>query len=139
MSLASPNPFPEPLRRFVELFNAEEFWESHEVLEGPWRAGRSQFYHGLILYASAFVHLQRKNAHGVGAQLRKARVALEGYAPAYLGVDVGEVLERCEAGERRVASGVGPATWAGWTPPRLELRPDLLRGDEPELDAGERE
>jgi hypothetical protein len=137
MSLPPPNPFPEPLRQFVDRFNAEEFWESHEVLEGAWRAGRSDFYHGLILYASAFVHLQRRNAHGVGAQLRKARVALDAYAPAYLGVDVREVLDRCEAGERRAASGVGRSTWAGWTPPRLELRPELLRGDEPELDAGE--
>jgi hypothetical protein len=47
---------PEPLVDFVARFNAREFWESHEVLEIPWRTGRSEFYHGLILYASAFVH-----------------------------------------------------------------------------------
>ena len=32
-----PAPFPSALEAFVELFNQEAFWESHEVLEGPWR------------------------------------------------------------------------------------------------------
>lgn len=132
-----PNPFPQPLQRFVDLFNAEAFWESHEVLEGAWRAGRSSFYHGLILYASAWVHHGRRNAHGVGAQLRKARVALDGYPPAYLGVDVREVLERCVEGERRVAGGVEPVRWKGWLPPTLVLNPRLLRGDEVELGEAE--
>ena len=42
---------PQALHRFLELFNAREYWESHEVLEGPWREGGSDFYQGLILYA----------------------------------------------------------------------------------------
>ena len=69
----------------MELFNQEAFWESHEVLEGPWRETGSDFYHGLILYASAFVHVQRGNPHGIGAQLVKAERFLQEFRPAYLG------------------------------------------------------
>ncbi|MCH7684351.1 MAG: DUF309 domain-containing protein [Gemmatimonadetes bacterium] len=32
---------------------------------------RSDFYQGLILHASAWVHWERRNAHGVRAQLNK--------------------------------------------------------------------
>lgn len=123
--------FPPELRRFVELFNEQAFWESHEVLEGPWRETGSEFYHGLILYASAFVHVQRGNPHGIVAQLRKAERALEPYAPARLGVDVRGILDRC----RRVAARVEgrrddpPEDWSAEIPfPQLELNPTLRRG-----------
>ncbi len=58
---ARPTPFPAPLEAFVELFDQEAFWASHEVLEGSWRETDSDFYHGLILYTSAFVHVRRGN------------------------------------------------------------------------------
>ncbi len=31
------------VRRFWELFERQEFFESHEVLEGPWREAGSDF------------------------------------------------------------------------------------------------
>lgn len=138
--MSGPRPsFPAALRRFVELFNAEEFWESHEVLEGPWRTEESGFYHGLILFASAFVHVQRDNPHGIGAQLRKAERALEPYRPSYLGVDVDGVLEVARAVGARVEGPRQEEEEAGWSErisfPRLELEEDHLRGDEPELGA----
>jgi L-amino acid N-acyltransferase YncA len=134
--------FPAALSEFVECFNRGEFWESHEVLELPWRASRSEFYHGLILYTSAFVHVQRGNAHGIVAQLAKAERALEPFAPSYLGLDVEGVLQegrdlrrRVESGGAGVRAGVGvsPGPDAGSVAfPSLELDPYLIRGDEPE-------
>lgn len=128
--------FPPGLRAFVRLFNRGAFWESHEVLEDPWREGGSEFYHGLILFASAFVHVGRDNPHGIRAQLGKAERALEPYAPHYLGMDVAELLERCRRGRREVAEREPdpPDAWEGVVrPPRLILEPSLRRGDEPEL------
>jgi L-amino acid N-acyltransferase YncA len=132
--------FPESLAQFVERFNRREFWESHELLELPWRASRSEFYHGLILYTSAFVHVQRENAHGVVAQLSKAETALEPFVPHYLGVDVAALLEEARNLRRQVESeGVGVD--AGLPPdpddgsavfPSIDLDPSLIRGDEPE-------
>lgn len=131
-------PLPAPLLRFVELFNGGEFWESHEALEGPWRETDSEFYHGLILYASAFVHARRGTPHGIRAQLGKAETALAPFAPAYLGVDVAGVLEharRCrELAETRERPPDG--SWEEALPVRrLEPDPGRVRGDEPELDA----
>ena len=133
---------PQALHRFLELFNAGEYWESHEVLEGPWREGGSDFYQGLILYASAFVHAQRGNPRGVGAQLEKTERKLAGYRPYYMGVDVAAVLAhaaRCrELVERR--RDQDPSSWLGVANvPRLELDTRLVRGDEPELRRGGRE
>ena len=122
-----PGPFPPSLEEFVRLFNAHHFWESHEVLERPWRVGRSDFYQGLILYASALVHAQRGNRHGIRAQFAKARRRLERYLPGYLGIDLRALLSR--ARELEAAGAVpGPHTY-----PTIRLDPALLRGDEPEL------
>jgi len=130
------HPFPASLVEFVERFNRREFWESHEVLELPWRANRSEFYHGLILYASAFVHVQRENAHGIVAQLSKAETALEPFAPFYLGVDVAALLAEAGKLRRQVESeGVGMPPGQGDREgafPSLDLDPSRIRGDEPE-------
>ncbi len=128
--------FPTALERFVDLFNREEFWASHEVLEDDWRRVGSDFYQGLILYASAFVHAVRGNPHGIVAQLDKAEERLAQYSPSYLGVEVKALLEhaaRC----RRIVGEAGDLPRAEWERripfPRLRLRRELIRGDEPEL------
>ena len=121
------------------MFAGGRFWEAHEVLEGAWRGGRSGFYKGLILLASAWVHVGRGNARGVAAQLRKAERELAPYAPAYLGQDVDRLIALARAGAARASSleGASPRDWAdALPPPDLTPRPDLFRGDEPELTAG---
>lgn len=127
---------PAALREFVLLFNRGEFWESHEVLEGPWREGRSDFLQGLILLASAWVHVRRGNPRGVAAQLGKAERRLFPYRPAYLGVDVDGLLAHLKRTRALVAlhPDAPPAAWAGLAPPpEIRLSPALLQGDEPEL------
>ena len=112
---------PAALKAFLDLYRKGEFWESHEVLEGPWRALRSEFYHGLILYASAWVHWQRGNAHGVGAQLGKTITRLEAVPEAYLGLDVEAIRLHCRVVIRVMRQG-GP----GWA---KRIGPLVLRYD----------
>jgi predicted metal-dependent hydrolase len=107
----------------VAFFNQGAFWDSHEALEPEWRRTRSEFYHGLILYASAWVHQERGNRHGVDAQLAKAEPLLRLHAARYLGVDVAKVLEQGE----NLRTGRPAAT------PFIVVDPSLVRGDEPEL------
>ena len=141
--------FPEPFLRFVTLFNAGRFWDSHEALEDAWRETGSDFYHGLILYASAFVHAGRDNPHGIVAQLDKAERALRPYPSPYLGVDVEGLLAHADRCRRRVRErererrealeeeepGLA-VPWSRTAPaPRLGLDPRDVRGDEPELRA----
>lgn len=130
-----------PLLRFVKLFNEGKHWESHEVLEDPWREGRSPFYHGLILFASAYVHRGRENLHGVDAQMRKALEALEELPLSYLGIDVGAIRAEArrvrrvveEERRRRDREGGEDRAWIERVvPPRLEVAPERVSGEEPE-------
>ena len=93
----------------------------------------SDFYRGLILYASAWVHWERRNAHGVRAQLKKTLGRLDAYPAAYLGLDVAGLRAHCVAVRQEVARN--PDSW----PDRvaalpLSLAANRLRGDEVELE-----
>lgn len=135
--VTSPLRFPATYRRFVDQFNHGQYWTSHETLEDAWRGSRSEFYHGLILVASAFVHLERENAHGVSAQINKAIAALRPYGPEYLGMDVRGLLLHLEAVRSAVRQPQADAGWvSGIRPPVLELHEGWVRGSEPELDVG---
>ena len=124
---------PVPFQRFVELYRAGRFWDSHEALEDAWRASGSDFYQGLILYASAWVHWQRRNAHGVRAQLRKAMERMDIYPAVYLGLDVAELRAHCVAVREQVAGN--PDGWPDRIKPLpLSLSADRLQGDEAELE-----
>ena len=137
--MPGPDGPPPPLARFLELFRAGRYWDSHEALEDAWRRLDSDFYQGLILYASAFVHAGRDNRHGILAQLGKTRDALEPYRPAYLGLDVDAILEHAGRCRERVASREAPPEGEGWAEtlprrPRLAWSAERVRGDEPELE-----
>lgn len=131
--------WPAAYLRFIELFNAERFWDSHEALEDAWRETGSGFYHGLILFASAFVHVRRGNPHGIEAQLGKAADALEPFRPRHLGLDVDALLDhaaRCRDVVARHRRDPDP-DWAELVPGvRLAPQEALVRGDEPELEHG---
>ncbi|MBE3599157.1 MAG: DUF309 domain-containing protein [Limnochordaceae bacterium] len=129
--------WPEALVTFVDLFNTRRYWHAHEALEPEWRRTRSDFYRGLILYASAFVHAQRGNPSGVLHQLRKARERLARYAPSYLGLDVAAILEEAARVEARIAGQAGLPrgkelrAMMEW--PSLHLDANRYAGTEPEL------
>ncbi len=121
---------------FLNLFNRSQFWDSHEALEDAWRRTGSEFYHALILYASAFVHVHRGNRHGIAAQLGKAQPLLEPRCPHYLGLNVNAMLEHALICRHIVAEN-REAPSEAWTllipTPQLRFHPDHVRGDEPEL------
>lgn len=127
---------PPPLHPFLRHFGRGEYWQSHEVLEDSWRRTGSGFYKGLILLASAWVHVQRRNPRGVRAQARKAQRELAPFRPAYLGLDV-DALLACLGGMREVAESSDHPDRIAWhdlpAPPALDVAPERVRGDEPEL------
>ena len=88
---------PAELEAFERLFAAGRYWEAHEALEGPWRESRSELLHGLILAASAWVHVQRGNRRGAAAQARKAEAALAGLGARRTGLDLDGLRERLRA------------------------------------------
>lgn len=88
---------PEDKRylEFFELFNAQNFFEAHEVLEDLWREEKGpnrDFYQGLIQIAAAFVHAQKENSEGTRNLLEKAGRHLSKYPDEYGGFHIPSML-----------------------------------------------
>ena len=55
-------PKDDAIKLGIEYFNAQRFWECHEVLEGVWKkcsGSEKDLVQGIILVAAAFVHHQK--------------------------------------------------------------------------------
>ena len=75
------------------LFNAERYWESHEVLEGVWRnkhGEEKRLLQGIILVCAAFVHHQ-KGEPQVAMGVLKRSVPLLEYPGDYGGFRVARI------------------------------------------------
>ena len=95
-------------RRGVELFNAGEFYECHEVLEDLWRPSKGVerlFLQSLIHFAVGFHHHEQGNQTGAELQLRKALRKLSGYLPVFQGIDTARLYREGQAALEEIASG----------------------------------
>jgi len=91
MSSEYPALYLEGLR----LFNAEDFFESHEVLEELWAETEDddkKFYQGLIQAAVSLLHFGNENLGGAHKVYTSARKYLLPYAPTHQGLDVERLL-----------------------------------------------
>ena len=74
----------------LTLFNAGEFYECHEVLEGLWQqaAGNERvLLHALIQAAAALLHVQRDNLKGAVSIQQRAHTKLSQLPPIVLQLD----------------------------------------------------
>ena len=105
LNVAPPfKPEAELLAEARDLFNAERYWECHEVLEGIWRTKRGEdklLLQGIILVCAAFVHHQKGEDRVALGVLERARRQLGyperrygGFDLERLRKDVGESLAR---------------------------------------------
>ncbi|MDG6989190.1 MAG: DUF309 domain-containing protein [Nitrososphaerota archaeon] len=84
-------PEPELLSEARSLFNAERYWECHEVLEGIWRSKQGdekRLLQGIILVCAAFVHHQKGEAEVAAGILRRAKPQVVYPFPRYGGFDL---------------------------------------------------
>jgi predicted metal-dependent hydrolase len=75
-------PLSPALDEAVALFDAERFFEAHELFELVWKAPDTAeedrgFWKGVTQVAVGCCHVQRGNAHGAIALLRRATRYLE--------------------------------------------------------------
>ena len=87
------------VREFIRLFNSEEFFDAHEVLEDLWQeySGDDRaVYQGLIQVAVALEHERRGNSKGARGVLGSARRRLEPHLPRAKGFELTEILEAAE-------------------------------------------
>jgi predicted metal-dependent hydrolase len=85
---------------YFALFNAQKFYEAHDVLEDLWLADKhganGNFYKGLIQLAGAFVHLQKNRLHPSVALFKLARTNLEKYPVSHQRLNSTAVLKLIE-------------------------------------------
>lgn len=90
---------PSQLHEFWELWQNEEFFACHEVLEELWRQTaepKRRFYNGLIHAAVAIYQHRRGNKVGAARQWVRAQVKLAPFVPAYDDVNVESLLRAVE-------------------------------------------
>lgn len=149
--LTSAGGFHPCYLEYFRLFNAQAYFEAHDVLEHIWLGSsgvRHLFYKALIQFAGGFVHLQhhhREPHHHIhGKRLRPASrlfrrsAGLLGTLPAHHeGIDLDEVIALAVASAEAIESAnfaVNP--WRPDHAPRLS--PPVLRPARPENTAEDR-
>lgn len=87
---------PDRYLQAVRLFNNEEFFECHDVLEELWTETTSEerrFYQGLIQAAVALFHFGNGNLGGARKLYLSSSRYLQPYGPHYMGLDVATFLD----------------------------------------------
>ncbi len=86
----------EQLGHSVDLFNRQEFFACHDVLEEIWGEivdDDREFYQGLIHAAVALFHFGESNLGGALKMHRSAVGYLTPFQPHHQGIDVSRLLE----------------------------------------------
>ncbi|MEP7003756.1 MAG: DUF309 domain-containing protein [Chloroflexota bacterium] len=94
---------PAELIHGIELFNAGEFFEQHEILETLWRDTRAPIrglYHGILQIGVGFHHWRNGNHHGASVLIEEGITRLRPFAPSCQAVDVAALMR-----DARVARG----------------------------------
>ena len=97
-------PKGEALEEAVRYFNAERYWECHEVLESVWRPSKGEersLVQGSILVCAALVHEQR-GERGVALGIYARALPQIAWQEKYHGIDVTRLRRNVE---RSLAKG----------------------------------
>ena len=111
---------------FFRCFNAQLYYEAHEVLEDIWLPIRGEaqanFYQGLIQMAGGFVLLQKQRLGPAARLFAMALENFEDYPASHAGIELDVIREICRHYRRAVIdSGETRNPWSKESAPRLEL------------------
>lgn len=124
---------------FFTCFNAQQYYEAHDVLEHLWLQKKDanwHFFKGLIQVAGAFVHLQKqfsdphhvkhgRRLHPAMRLFRRGAENLEGYRPAHMALNVESLHQLClQMSARLEQSEFRINPWTPATAPRLDVPGD---------------
>ena len=122
----------------VLLFNAQDYFEAHEVWEDLWAESHGEerrFYQGLIQAAVGLCHFGNGNLGGAVKLYRSSGDYLERCGSPLLGLDVAAFRERMERCFRPVLGPEPPDRAARPDPallPVIELRPPPASWPDPD-------
>ena len=123
-----PEDRPSELLEAIEQFNAGEYWDCHETLEGIWLKTPYPlrfFYPSIIKTAVGFHHIGRHNRHGGRVKLGDGVRLLGIFQLHYMGVDTAHLLDDASRWLTRVEHDDAP-DWASLDKlpkPRIALLP----------------
>jgi hypothetical protein len=84
------------IKRAVQLFNDERYWEAHEALEYVWKNAtgiEKEILNGIILVAAAFVHDEKDEQDVCISILQRARKKLDRDSGIYQGIDTNRIAD----------------------------------------------
>lgn len=84
------------IKRAVQLFNDEKYWEAHEALEYVWKNTtgiEKEILNGIILVAAAFVHDEKDEQDVCISILQRARKKLDQASGIYHGIDTNRIAD----------------------------------------------
>jgi uncharacterized protein len=84
------------IKRAVQLFNDERYWEAHEALEYVWKNAtgiEKEILNGIILVAAAFVHDEKDEQDVCISILQRARKKLDRDSGIYQGIDTNGIAD----------------------------------------------
>ena len=100
--------WPAGFTRGVAMFNAREYFETHEVWEDVWRTAppaERDFYQGMIHLTVALYQAGRANWRAAYSQLRRAQRRLAAFEPAYRGLALRALRESAAAVVAQLEAG----------------------------------
>jgi hypothetical protein len=86
---------PELLRQGIDLFNAGEYFEAHEVIEAAWNAEPGPvrvMFQGVLQIGVACYHIQGRNWRGAMKVLERGEAKLRPFIPTCMGLDLARLL-----------------------------------------------
>ncbi len=95
----------------ILLFNAQDFFEAHEVWEDLWAASHDaerRFYQGLIQAAVGLCHFGNGNLGGAVKLYRSSYDYMEGCGSPFLGMDTAQFWRQMEACFRPLLQATTP-------------------------------
>jgi predicted metal-dependent hydrolase len=123
----------EKFRRGVSHFNAQEFFEAHEVWEEIWLVEaepEKTFLQGIIQIAAAFHHYCRENPDGTESLLAAGIVKLSRFPVDHRDLTIGELRSSAKQWARDIGNGKRPRRTEF---PQLQFNkthPSRLRGSD---------
>jgi predicted metal-dependent hydrolase len=102
----------------LELYNAGEYFECHEVLENAWRAEKGpirELYRGILQVAVGYYHIQRGNYVGALKMFKRCRRWLAPFPDGCQGINLAILRRDMQAVEDAIVR-LGPDRIAYFDP-----------------------
>jgi uncharacterized protein len=123
----------EKFQRGILHFNAQEFFEAHEVWEEIWLVEaepEKTFLQGIIQIAAAFHHYDLENSDGAESLLAAGIVKLSRFPADHRGLEIGDLRSAAKRWARSIGESKKPSRAEiprlGWS----KTRPDTSSGSD---------